>query len=121
MSELQAVLMATVSPDISQRRQAESHLLNASKTPGYPIIVLSLIASQNPAHFPVKQIASIHFKNLVRKGWAGDDDDVTSGRYNKSSKADNNDTTPYVINDVDRPTIKQNLVEVRYIYWRRRR
>ena len=121
LAQLSQVLFATVSPDSTQRRAAEQHLLTASSTPGYPIIVLSLIASPNPQFSGVKQIAAIHFKNLVRKGWADDDADPSSAstRQNNSkshpkdaTQGGNSDTTPYVINDVDRPVIKTNLVSL---------
>ena len=61
------------------------------------MLVLELVASSDPATMPVKQIAAVHFKNVVRKRWcvSGDSDEATAP-----------------IPDSDRNGIKSNLVSL---------
>ena len=48
---------------------AEEHLNGLTKTPGYPLQILEIVASNNNAPPPVRQAAAVQFKNLVKHGW----------------------------------------------------
>jgi len=48
---------------------AETQLSEAQKIPGYPLVVLRLVASTDPSNTAVRLSAAIHFKNIVKKGW----------------------------------------------------
>ena len=49
---------------------AEQHLLEAQKNPAHPLQVLRLVASPETVDLSVCQSAAVHFKNIVKKGWA---------------------------------------------------
>jgi hypothetical protein len=58
--------------------------------------VLQLIESADPATLPVKQIAAVHFKNVVRKHWAVNEDEDGGA----------------LVPQGDRKPIKDNLVQL---------
>jgi exportin-2 (importin alpha re-exporter) len=75
---------------------AESELNAAQKAPGHPLQVLHIVASNDAADKAVRQSASVHFKNFVKKNW--------------DEAAENVDVI--TISQSDRDTIKQNVVEL---------
>lgn len=48
---------------------AEAQLSGLTKTPGYPLQLLEIVASNNNAPPPVRQASAVQFKNLVKHGW----------------------------------------------------
>lgn len=95
--QLHAVLSQTLSPDITTRQNAEKQLLKAEKIPGYPLQVLRLVASADPANASVRLAAVILFKNIAKKAWPMDSDDGPP---------------EIIISATDRELIKSNLVEL---------
>ncbi|KAH8091494.1 hypothetical protein JL720_5801 [Aureococcus anophagefferens] len=71
--EIQGALVATLSPDVTVRRQAEAYgQLPADG--GVPVLLLQLVqqhcARRRRAQSPVlRSSAAVYFKNLVKKGW----------------------------------------------------
>jgi len=75
---LKGYLIQTLSPDATIRRNAEANLETAQTVARYPVRVLELLADPtiaDPSQAALRQAASIHFKNLIKKRWAPDDDD----------------------------------------------
>lgn len=97
IEQLRTILSQTLSPDAEVRRRAESHLAEAQKIPGHPLLVLRLVASSDAADAPVRQAAAVHFKNIVKKSWDDHNDDGGGG---------------VVIPPNDRNVIKSHLVEL---------
>ena len=68
VEQIVAVLQATLSADLSQRKQAEDYLTQYAYSKGH-VVGLMQVAVAAQAELPMRQAASIHFKNLVAKGW----------------------------------------------------
>lgn len=68
VDQIVAVLRATLSADLNQRKQAEDYLTQYSYGKGH-VVGLMQVAVAAQAELPMRQAASIHFKNLVAKGW----------------------------------------------------
>lgn len=96
--QLRQVLSQSLSPDAQTRQNAERALLTAQTQPGHALTVLRLVSSNDAVDAPARQAASIHFKNMVKKGWAPDPDDE--------------DAKKFLVPDCDRDMIKNNLVEL---------
>ena len=63
-----AVLAATLSTDLTQRKAAEDYLTQFSYAKGH-VVGLMQVAVAAQAELPMRQAASIQFKTLVGKGW----------------------------------------------------
>lgn len=104
--QLRQILSQSLSPDAGTRRNAEASLLAARSSPGHALAVLRVVsASSSPdgkSDMPVRQAAAVHFKNMVKRGWAPDDDDDD----------DNAGGAKFTIPDSDRRLIKDNLVSL---------
>ena len=104
--QLRQILSQSLSPDKATRQNAERALLSTQSSPGHALVVLRVVSgapSGDPnaaADLPVRQAAAVHFKNMVKGGWAPDEDD-DGGRGLR-----------YVIPESDRSLIKDNLVSL---------
>jgi len=98
VDQLRQVLSQSLSPDVTTRQNAERALLASQTSPGHALTVLRLISSNDAADGPVRQSAAVHFKNMVKKGWAPDPDDA--------------DAKKFLVPTSDRDMIKNNLVEL---------
>jgi len=96
IDHLRVIFGNTLSPQAEIRRSAENELNAAQKAPGHPLQVLHIVASNDVADKAVRQSASVHFKNFVKKNW--------------DESAENVDLVP--ISQKDRDLIKNNLVEL---------
>ena len=96
--QLRIILSQSLSPDASIRKNAENALLTSQSSVGHALTVLRLVASNDAADGPVRQAAAVHFKNMVKKGWAPDEHD--------------DDAKKYYVPDSDRDLIKNHLVEL---------
>ena len=98
--QLRQIFTQSLNPDASSRNAAESQLKSLRTTPGHALSVLRLIstATDSPSDMPVRQAAAVHFKNLVKKGWAPDEDDESRIMMSLSEQ--------------DRTLIKNNLVDL---------
>ncbi len=102
--QLRQFLAQSLSPDARTRQNAERSLLAAQSSPGHALAVLRIVnsvgsTSGGDGGLPVRQAAAVHFKNMVKKGWApsADDDQVDDARR-------------YTVPECDRQLIKENLV-----------
>ena len=68
VDQIVAVLQATLSADQNQRKQAEDYLTQYAYSKGH-VVGLMQVACAPQAELSMRQAASIHFKNLVAKGW----------------------------------------------------
>jgi len=97
--QLRQILSQSLSPDATTRQNAERALLSSqSTTPGHALAILRVVStsSNNPTDGAVRQAAAVHFKNMIKKGWAPSEDD--------------DDKPTFTIPDSDRTLIKDNLV-----------
>mmetsp|Transcript_13898 Transcript_13898/g.41394 ORF Transcript_13898/g.41394 Transcript_13898/m.41394 type:complete len:969 (+) Transcript_13898:177-3083(+) len=68
-------LCATLSSDISQRRNAEAYLDGCSRTAGFSLLLLQLVQqnciteTNGQSAATIRSSAAVYFKNLVNKGW----------------------------------------------------
>lgn len=75
MSDLPALLLASLHPDPANRKQAE-HSLNAISTqPGFLLLVLQLVLEEGQDR-SVRLAGSVFFKNVARRSW----DEVRAAR-----------------------------------------
>lgn len=97
--QLRQVFSQSLSPDGNTRKNAEASLLQARSTQGHALAVLRVVSTSSSSNdMPIRQGAAVHFKNMVKKGWAPDpEDDAHSG---------------FTIPDSDRQLIKDNLVSL---------
>ncbi|KAL9181039.1 hypothetical protein ACHAXT_009844 [Thalassiosira profunda] len=98
--QLRQILSQSLSPDATTRRNAEAALLSARSAPGHALAVLRVVSesTNGPSDLPVRQSAAVHFKNMVKKGWAPDEDDPGGKQF--------------VVPESDRGLIKDNLVSL---------
>lgn len=68
-------LMQTLAPEQEPRRRAEAYLTDASKRPGYGLLLLSLL-TQPAVEEQVKQAAAVNLKNYVKYRWSPSESDV---------------------------------------------
>ena len=101
--QLRQVFSQSLSPDGNTRKNAEASLLQARSTQGHALAVLRVVSTSSSSNdMPIRQGAAVHFKNMVKKGWAPDpEDDAHSGGG-----------TLFTIPDSDRQLIKDNLVSL---------
>ena len=100
--QLRQFLSQSLSPDASIRKNAERALLAAQSLPGHALTVLRVVSTSlgnNNADLPVRQSAAVHFKNMVKKGWAPDEEEDHDGKQ-------------FLIPESDRTLIKDNLVSL---------
>ena len=97
--QLRQILSQSLSPDAPTRQNAERALLTAQSSQGHALAVLRVVSTStgNNNDLPIRQAAAVHFKNMVKKGWAPDDEA---------------DAKQYTIPDSDRTLIKDNLVSL---------
>ena len=69
VDQIVQVLQATLSADLGMRKQAEDFLTQHAYAKGH-VVGLMQVAVAPQAELAMRQAASIHFKNLVAKGWA---------------------------------------------------
>ena len=96
--QLRQILSQSLSPDATTRQNAERALLSSqSTTPGHALAILRVVStsSNTPTDGAVRQAAAVHFKNMIKKGWAPNEED---------------DKPNFTIPDSDRTLIKDNLV-----------
>ena len=84
VDQIVAVLQATLSADLNQRKQAEDYLNQYAYSKGH-VVGLMQVAVAPQAELPMRQAASIHFKNLVAKAW--DPRREESARLHEEDKA----------------------------------
>jgi exportin-2 (importin alpha re-exporter) len=97
--QLRQILSQSLSPGAPTRQNAERALLAAQSSPGHALAILRIVSSSSGIDdLPVRQAAAVHFKNMVKKGWAPSEDDSDAQRYN--------------IPESDRQLIKDNLVSL---------
>ncbi|KAJ8609040.1 hypothetical protein CTAYLR_008710 [Chrysophaeum taylorii] len=74
--EICGALMATLSPEREQRRNAEAYLSKLQTQQGFAVLLLQLVqqhsATATAESAVVRTAAAIYFKNLVKRGWADD-------------------------------------------------
>mmetsp|Transcript_24695 Transcript_24695/g.58398 ORF Transcript_24695/g.58398 Transcript_24695/m.58398 type:complete len:974 (+) Transcript_24695:152-3073(+) len=97
MASLEQVVSETLSPIKDVRKNAEKVLTDSTRTPGFLLQLLQLIANAN-ANVTVRQAAAVYYKNAVKTAW--DDSKELEERKN------------IVISPQDRTTMKTNLVEL---------
>jgi exportin-2 (importin alpha re-exporter) len=106
--QLRQILSQSLSPDKPTRQNAERALVSAQSAPGHALAVLRVVSSAQggdaggAADLAIRQAAAVHFKNMVKGGWAPDDDDDGGGRGG----------VRYVIPESDRALIRDNLVSL---------
>jgi exportin-2 (importin alpha re-exporter) len=73
MSQLRGYIHQTISTDRAQRLQAEQFLASVEHQPGFPVLIMDLIAqsaqSQAAEEVAITQAASVFFKNTVKRCW----------------------------------------------------
>ncbi|XVF29330.1 hypothetical protein REPUB_Repub15cG0111400 [Reevesia pubescens] len=69
LPSLVLVLQAALSPNPAERKAAEQSLNQFQYTPQHLVRLLQIIVDNN-CDMPVRQVASIHFKNFIAKNWA---------------------------------------------------
>lgn len=78
MTQLRGYIHQTISPDRAQRVQAEQFLSSVENQPGFPVLIMDLIAqsaqSQAAEDVAITQAASVFFKNTVKRCWEPDDE-----------------------------------------------
>lgn len=94
-------LCATVSPDLTQRCDAETYLNNCRQTVGFPLLLLQLVqehctVSANDQSAVIRSSAAIYLKNLVEKSW----------------EADPKGANEILMSDHDRNAIKAHMVKL---------
>ena len=92
VDQIVQVLRATLSADLAMRKQAEEYLTQHSYVKGH-VVGLMQVAVAPQAELPMRQAASIHFKNLVAKGW--------EPRREESAR----------LHEEDKATVKENVLE----------
>ena len=108
--QLRQILSQSLSPDATTRQNAERALLTAQSSPGHALAVLRVVSAGDNNNataaaaelLPVRQAAAVHFKNMVKKGWAPDTDD---GHHSSGGGKQQ-----HMIPESDRNLIKDNLV-----------
>ncbi|ORY33698.1 Cse1-domain-containing protein [Naematelia encephala] len=73
LSILSTTLTSTVSPDSSVRRAAEEQLRQGEAQPGFLILVLELVKSDQVDNV-VRQAGGVYFKNAVKRLWGGEEE-----------------------------------------------
>lgn len=71
LTTLGSVLQLAVSPIAEERKLAETQLSQFQHAPGYVVGLLQLVVTTN-VDLPVRQVASIQFKNFVGRHWSND-------------------------------------------------
>ncbi|GAA5865792.1 hypothetical protein JCM8547_002779 [Rhodosporidiobolus lusitaniae] len=71
-AQLAQILVTTLSPDATLRRQAERELTAAQSHPSFGPTILTLAQDATQAK-PVRQSASLSFKNWIKANWALED------------------------------------------------
>jgi exportin-2 (importin alpha re-exporter) len=70
LAGLKDMLLKTLNPDATTRKNAETYLKQTEATAGYPILILKLIeTSTAPADQATRQAAGVLFKNFVKNNW----------------------------------------------------
>lgn len=78
--EVCRALMATLSPDREQRRQAEAFLSHTETTPGFAVLLLQLVRQHsrvegNNESKLIRASGAVYFKNVVKRGWVGSENE----------------------------------------------
>ncbi|XP_025201498.1 exportin-2 [Melanaphis sacchari] len=75
INNLVKCLQGTLSPDPSERKQAENFLLSIECNKNYPLLLLHIISAPNDVNVDlVKKIGSVTFKNYIKRNWPIDED-----------------------------------------------
>ena len=80
---LSQTLTSTVSPDKATRRAAEEQLKTGETQPGFLLLVLELVKSDQ-VEVIVRQAAGVYFKNAVKRLW--EPEEVCGRRVCSSSR-----------------------------------
>ncbi|GAB2272657.1 secondary alcohol dehydrogenase (SADH2) [Dionaea muscipula] len=83
LQRLAVILQAALSHNLDERKAAEESLNQFQCAPRHLVRLLQIIVDGN-CDLPVRQFASIHFKNFVAKNWSPND----SGEMSKISQDD---------------------------------
>jgi hypothetical protein len=92
-SQLRAVLVQTMNPEMVARKQAEAYLESMEVQPGFAVFLLDYIrhstrADASPEETMTSQSAAVHFKNVVKRRWCpkeqSTEDDPSRLRYASS-------------------------------------
>lgn len=98
--QLRQILSQSLSPDKPTRQNAERALIASRATSGHALAVLRVVStSVGNGDMAIRQSAAVHFKNMVKKGWAPDEEDDHDGKQ-------------FLIPESDRTLIKNNLVSL---------
>ena len=80
LSSLNQVFVNLLSPDNATRRAGEEYLKNFEKTPGFAVIILTLInklsQSTSPHDVANRQSAAVYVKNMVKRRWDPKNEEV---------------------------------------------
>ena len=103
---LRQILSQSLSPDAPTRQNAERSLLAAQSSPGHALAILRIVSasSGDGGDLPVRQAAAVHFKNMVKGGWAPAEDDGEQQQQPGGMR--------YTVPESDRQMIKDNLVSL---------
>ena len=104
---LRQILSQSLSPDAPTRQNAERSLLAAQSSPGHALAILRIVSASSGDHggdLPVRQAAAVHFKNMVKRGWAAAEDDGEQQQQPGGRR--------YTVPESDRQLIKDNLVSL---------
>lgn len=71
LNALSTYLKQTMSPEAGVRKPAEDFLRSVENQPGFPLLLLTLLGSENndPETQSIKLAASINFKNYIKRNW----------------------------------------------------
>jgi exportin-2 (importin alpha re-exporter) len=98
LTQLRGLFLQTLVPDNNVRKEAERYLSTIEIQPGFSIVLLHLISmlsvAGSPEDLSIRQSASVLFKNLVKRRWSPNDDEMVA------------------IPSGDRDTIKAHLVNL---------
>ncbi|KAK8916142.1 hypothetical protein KSP39_PZI022165 [Platanthera zijinensis] len=72
LPSLAIILQEALSPNREERKAAEESLNHFQYTPQHLVRLLQIVVVGN-CDLAVRQVASIHFKNIVAKNWSPDE------------------------------------------------
>lgn len=67
--DLAMILEAALSPQPDERKGAEQRLDEMQQAPQHPVSLFQIIVDSSNCNMPIRQVAAIHFKNLIAKNW----------------------------------------------------
>ncbi|XP_050434823.1 exportin-2 [Adelges cooleyi] len=75
INHLVKCLQATLSPEPTERKQAENFLLSIECNKNYPLLLLHIISASNDMNVElVRKIGAVTFKNYIKRNWPVDEE-----------------------------------------------